>query len=75
MLLVSETFPVPGDTLPGPSPWEHQLCQQLHSVASSIQVQPKYGWWQFQELAGSMWCHAWEAWVLWGCSDTLVLCP
>ncbi|XP_064007360.1 coiled-coil domain-containing protein 142 isoform X2 [Pogoniulus pusillus] len=38
VLLVSETFPVPGDALPGPSPWEHQLCQQLHSVASSIQL-------------------------------------
>ncbi|NXP76815.1 CC142 protein, partial [Ramphastos sulfuratus] len=51
VLLVSETFPVPGDTSPGlspntpgppplisSSPWEHQLCQQLHSMATSIQL-------------------------------------
>ncbi|XP_068005439.1 coiled-coil domain-containing protein 142 [Melanerpes formicivorus] len=50
VLLVRETFPVPGDTHPGlspntldppltsPSPWELQLCQQLHSVATSIQL-------------------------------------
>ncbi|NXG46719.1 CC142 protein, partial [Psilopogon haemacephalus] len=50
VLLVSKTFPVHGDSPPGlspntsgppltsPSPWEHQLCQQLHSVATSIQL-------------------------------------
>ncbi|NXR08584.1 CC142 protein, partial [Semnornis frantzii] len=44
VLLVSETFPVPGDTPPGlspntsSSPWERQLCQQLHFVATSIQL-------------------------------------
>ncbi|NXF95022.1 CC142 protein, partial [Eubucco bourcierii] len=51
VLLVSKTFPVPGDTPPGLSPnapgpppltsscpWERQLCQQLHSVATSIQL-------------------------------------
>ncbi|NXB08790.1 CC142 protein, partial [Cnemophilus loriae] len=47
MLQVSGTFPEPGDThgdippepLPSPgSPWELQLCQQIHDVANSIQL-------------------------------------
>nr|XP_032601092.2 coiled-coil domain-containing protein 142 [Taeniopygia guttata] len=43
MLQVSGTFPEPGD-IPGdippesPSPWELQLCRQIHDVANSIQL-------------------------------------
>ncbi|NXY88280.1 CC142 protein, partial [Alcedo cyanopectus] len=43
VLLVSGTFPEPGDSPPGlspnpASPWELQLCRQLRSVATSIQL-------------------------------------
>lgn len=49
VLLVSGTFPEPGDPTPGlppgpPDPQELQLCQQLRSVAASIQVEPDRGW-------------------------------
>ncbi|KAM6073005.1 coiled-coil domain-containing protein 142 [Theristicus caerulescens] len=43
VVLVSGTFPEPGDAPPQPPPaalshWERQLCQQIRSMAASIQL-------------------------------------